>query len=86
MTDIPTAFLVDYRGLALALGLTERWAREQTTRRALRRPDPIPHYKIGGMVRFNVPETVAWLRRTKHCGSRPRIEIKPAAGALGSST
>jgi hypothetical protein len=73
---IDTRLLVDYRGLALALGLTERWAREQTTRRALARPDPIPHFKIGGRVHFNIDEVIAWLRRTKHRGSRPRKETE----------
>jgi hypothetical protein len=71
-----TRFLVDFRGLAKALGLTERWVREQTTRRALARPDPIPHYRLGGRVHFNVDEVIAWLRRTKHRGSRPRKEIE----------
>lgn len=78
MTDDPTGFLVDFRGLAEALGLTERWAREQTTKRALSCPDPIPHYRIGGMVRFNIAEVIAWLTRTKHRGSRPRKEIEPS--------
>ena len=74
MTDI--RLLVDFRGLAKALGLTERWVREQTTRRALAQPDPIPHFKIGGRVHFNVDEVIAWLRRTKHRGSHPRKEIE----------
>jgi hypothetical protein len=69
MTD--TRFLVDFQGLANALGLTERWARAQTTRKALARPDPIPYYPIGGLVRFNIDEVIAWLRRTKHSGSTP---------------
>jgi hypothetical protein len=67
-------FLVDYRGLAKALGLTERWAREQTTRKAL--AQPIPHFKIGSLVRFDIDEVIARLRRTKHRGSRPRKEIE----------
>ena len=83
MTD--TGFLVDFRGLAKALGLTERWVREQTTRRALARPDPIPYFRIGGIVRFDIDEVIAWLRRTKHFGFRPRKEIEPPGGRLGKS-
>lgn len=75
MTD--TRFFVDFRGLANALGLTERWARAQTSKRALSRPDPIPHYKVGPrLVRFNIAQVLAWLNRTAHRGSRPKKEIK----------
>ena len=71
MTDDPTGFLVDYRGLAEALGMTERWARAQTSKRALSRPDPIPHYKVGPrLVRFNIAQVLEWLNRTAKKGKR----------------
>jgi predicted DNA-binding transcriptional regulator AlpA len=70
---IDTRLLVDYRGLAKALGLTERWVKAQTTRHALARRDPIPHFKIGRLVRFDIDEVIAWLRRTKHFGPTPKV-------------
>ena len=54
-------FVETWKGIATALGRSERWCRYMA-RRAL---DPIPVYKVGGIVRMNLGDLEAWLLRQR---------------------
>ncbi len=62
-------FVETWKGIATALGRSERWCRYMA-----RRPvDPIPVYKVGGIVRMNLVDLEAWLLR-----QRNRTTVVPA--------
>lgn len=54
-------FVETWKGIALALGRSERWCRYM----ARRGQDPLPVYKVGGIVRMNKTDLDAWLMRQR---------------------
>ncbi len=64
-------FVETWKGIATALGRSERWCRYMATRSA----DPIPVYKVGGIVRMNLSDLEAWLLRQRDRATAPaRVE------------
>jgi hypothetical protein len=62
-----TPFVETWKGIAFALGRSERWCRYM----AQRADDPLPIFKVGGIVRMNQPDLESWLRRQRE-RSMPR--------------
>jgi hypothetical protein len=62
------AFVETWKGIAFAVNRSERWCRYM----AQRPEDPLPVFKVGGIVRLNKTDLDAWLERQR-AGS-------PAAG------
>ena len=63
------AFVETWKGIAGTVSRSERWCRYM----AHRGRDPLPIYKIGGIVRINMADLEAWLRRQR------AESIEPAA-------
>lgn len=68
-------FVETWKGIAHALGRSERWCRYM----ACRDGDPLPVYKIGGIVRLNSDDLGEWLARQRQRSLRPA----PSLHALG---
>ena len=65
-------FVETWKGIATALGRSERWCRYM----ARRAGDPLPVFKVGGIVRLNSPDLEDWLSRQRAASittSRPVI-------------
>ena len=54
-------FVETWKGIATALGRSERWCRYM----ARRAGDPLPVFKVGGIVRLNSPDLEDWLSRQR---------------------
>lgn len=54
-------FVETWKGIADALGRSERWCRYM----ARRTSDPLPVFKVGGIVRLNKPDLDAWLSQQR---------------------
>jgi hypothetical protein len=54
-------FVETWKGIATALGRSERWCRYMARRTA----DPLPVFKVGGIVRLNAPDLEDWLARQR---------------------
>jgi len=52
-----TNFVETWKGIASALGRSERWCRYM----ARRTSDPLPVFKVGGIVRLNATDLNEWL-------------------------
>jgi hypothetical protein len=70
-------FVETWKGIATALGRSERWCRYMARRGA----DPLPVFKVGGIVRLNNTDLEDWLARqrdrsitTSGLASRPAAE------------
>jgi hypothetical protein len=68
-------FVETWKGIATALGRSERWCRYM----ARRAGDPLPVFKVGGIVRLNNPDLEDWLSRQRDRSMRvstlgPRVE------------
>lgn len=66
-----SAFFETWKGIADAMGRSERWCRYMARRSA----NPLPVYKMGGIVRMNDADRNDWLLREQH---RPQ----PTLGAV----
>ncbi|MBP9088926.1 MAG: hypothetical protein KBG15_22585 [Kofleriaceae bacterium] len=66
-----SAFFETWKGIADAMGRSERWCRYMARRTA----NPLPVYKMGGIVRMNEPDRNDWLLREQH---RPQQMVAPA--------
>jgi hypothetical protein len=69
-------FVETWKGIATALGRSERWCRYM----ARRAGDPLPVFKVGGIVRLNSSDLEDWLTRQRASSittARP-IEVVPA--------
>jgi hypothetical protein len=64
------SFVETWKGIAHALGRSERWCRYM----ARRGTDPLPVFKVGGIVRLNNGDLGAWL-----AGQRDRSMARPMA-------
>ena len=69
-------FVETWKGIATALGRSERWCRDMARRGA----DPLPVFKVGGIVRLNNTDLEDWLSR-----QRDRSMRVPVAPQLGVS-
>ena len=58
--QVRTNFVETWKSIAGVLGRSERWCRYMT-----REPDPLPVYKVGGIVRLNATDLDAWLERQR---------------------
>jgi hypothetical protein len=70
-------FVETWKGIATALGRSERWCRYM----ARRGGDPLPVFKVGGIVRLNSNDLEDWLTR-----QRDRSMRVPAHAASAIST
>ena len=76
-----TPFVETWKGIAGALGRSERWCRYM----ANRGQDPLPVFKVGGIVRLNAADLEDWLRsqRDRSVGNTERgvtlslVEVMP---------
>ena len=55
------AYVETWKGIAFAVGRSERWCRYM----ARRTVDPLPVFKVGGIVRLQKPDLDLWLMRQK---------------------
>ncbi len=55
------AYVETWKGIAFAVTRSERWCRYM----ARRSYDPLPVFKVGGIVRLNKPDLDAWLARQR---------------------
>jgi len=56
-----SSFVETWKGIATALGRSERWCRYM----ARRGGDPLPVFKLGGIVRLNCGDLEDWLGRQR---------------------
>ena len=71
-------FVETWKGIATALGRSERWCRYMARRGA----DPLPVFKVGGIVRLNHTDLEDWLSRQRDRSMRVPVvatEIAPIA-------
>lgn len=54
-------FVETWKGIAMVLGRSERWCRYMARRGA----DPLPVFKVGGIVRLNNHDLEDWLARQR---------------------
>lgn len=59
-------FVETWKGIATALGRSERWCRYM----ARRSGDPLPVFKVGGIVRLNNSDLEDWLARQRQSSIR----------------
>lgn len=55
-------YVETWKGIAYSLGRSERWCRYM----ARRAEDPLPVFKVGGIVRLNTEDLEDWLARQRH--------------------
>lgn len=68
-------FVETWKGIATALGRSERWCRYM----ARRAGDPLPVFKVGGIVRLNTSDLEDWLVRQRDRSMRiPGAQVMPA--------
>ena len=60
-------FVETWKCIASTMERSERWCRYMA-RRAV---DPLPVFKMGGVVRLNADDLQRWLVRQRDCGIRP---------------
>ena len=70
------AFFETWKGIADAMGRSERWCRYMARRTA----NPLPVYKMGGIVRMNESDRNDWLLREQH---RAPTSLAPAMAEPG---
>jgi hypothetical protein len=59
-------FVETWKGIAFLVSRSERWCRYM----ARRGPDPLPVFKVGGIVRMNQSDLDAWLGRQRNASAR----------------
>jgi hypothetical protein len=75
-------FVETWKGIATALGRSERWCRYM----ARRGGDPLPVFKVGGIVRLNHTDLEDWLARQRDRSMRvPAVAAEIAPVALEES-
>ncbi len=55
------SYVETWKGIAFAVGRSERWCRYM----ARRSNDPLPVFKIGGIVRLNKADLDAWIDKQR---------------------
>lgn len=73
-------FVETWKGIATALGRSERWCRYM----ARRGGDPLPVFKVGGIVRLNQSDLEDWLgrQRDRSFNTSASTSLLPASPAL----
>jgi hypothetical protein len=66
MSNLSMNFVETWKGIAMALGRSERWCRYM----ARRGVDPLPVFKVGGIVRLNNSDLEDWLARQRERSMR----------------
>ena len=66
-------FVETWKGIATALGRSERWCRYM----ARRAGDPLPVFKVGGIVRLNTGDLEDWLVRQRDRSMRMPTPVLP---------
>ena len=66
-------YVETWKGIAYALGRSERWCRYM----AQRVEDPLPVFKVGGIVRLNSDDLNDWIARQRQ-RSLPKRQPTPA--------
>lgn len=66
-------FVETWKGIATALGRSERWCRYM----ARRAGDPLPVFKVGGIVRLNTNDLEDWLSRQRDRSMRVVPTVVP---------
>jgi len=66
-------FVETWKGIAMALGRSERWCRYM----ARRAGDPLPVFKVGGIVRLNSGDLEDWLARQRDRSMRVPVHAAP---------
>lgn len=66
-------FVETWKGIATALGRSERWCRYM----ARRAGDPLPVFKVGGIVRLNTNDLEDWLVRQRDRSMRMPAHTAP---------
>jgi hypothetical protein len=64
-------FVETWKGIATALGRSERWCRYM----ARRAGDPLPVFKVGGIVRLNSGDLEDWLGRQRDRSMRVPVPV-----------
>lgn len=72
-----SSFVETWKGIATALGRSERWCRYM----ARRAGDPLPVFKVGGIVRLNHGDLEDWLSRQRDRSIPQTRTIAPAPAA-----
>jgi hypothetical protein len=68
-------FVETWKGIATALGRSERWCRYM----ARRGQDPLPVFKVGGIVRLNASDLEDWLASQRDRSMRvPTVVVEAA--------
>jgi len=75
-------FVETWKGIATALGRSERWCRYMARRAA----DPLPVFKVGGIVRLNASDLEDWLSRQRDRSIRMPVLTPPAAPEPAADT
>lgn len=70
-------YVETWKGIAAELGRSERWCRYMTRRGA----DPLPVFKVGGIVRLSRDDLEVWLSRQRAQSLRPIAPLQVAASA-----
>jgi hypothetical protein len=68
------AFVETWKGIACAVNRSERWCRYM----ARRGQDPLPVFKVGGIVRLNMADLEAWLGRQRATTMAEGVILRPA--------
>jgi hypothetical protein len=71
-------FVETWKGIAMALGRSERWCRYM----ARRAGDPLPVFKVGGIVRLNTGDLEDWLMRQRDRSMRVLVHGAPELSAV----
>jgi len=72
-------FVETWKGIATALGRSERWCRYM----ARRSGDPLPVFKVGGIVRLNNSDLEDWLARQRQSSIRmPTVTPAPVVASM----
>ena len=71
-------FVETWKGIATALGRSERWCRYM----ARSGPNPLPVFKVGGIVRLNMSDLEAWLSAERSRSIRTASPAFAAAAAF----
>ena len=67
-----STYVETWKGIAHALGRSERWCRYMAQRTA----DPLPVFKVGGIVRLNGDDLADWLLRQRERSLTP-VTVAP---------
>ena len=68
-------FVETWKGIAHAMGRSERWCRYM----ARRAEDPLPVFKVGGIIRLNNSDLGDWIERAR---SRTMVRSAPAGNPI----